>query len=213
MNRVTVSAGDRYGRLVVVEEVEPAVRTGRTRRAVRCLCDCGNEVVVLLNNMRVGDSSSCGCLHSENSITHGRTIGGKPGSTYQIWKAMRQRCTNPSYVGYSRYGGRGISVCERWNSFELFLEDMGERPSGRHSIDRRNNDGNYEPGNCRWATRTEQNRNSIKNRLITLDGITRCLSEWGEFTGIPADVIRYRLDRLGWAVEDALTRPLRGAKR
>jgi hypothetical protein len=120
---------------------------------------------------------------------------------------MTSRCVNPANDAYQAYGGRGIAVCDRWQDFAAFAEDMGPRPSPLHTIDRRNNNGNYEPDNCRWATPSEQQRNRRNNRLLTLNGETLCLAEWAERLGITDDMIRQRLDKLGWTIEQALTTP------
>ncbi len=121
---------------------------------------------------------------------------------------MLQRCLNPRSKAYSRYGGRGITVCDRWRKggFRVFIADMGPRPSLRYSIDRVNNDGNYEPGNCRWATKKEQNRNRRDNRVIEFRGQRRSVAEWGEVTGLGESCVRLRLNR-GWSVERSLTAP------
>lgn len=157
--RAIVLNGDRFGRLVVISESE---QTGSTRRFL-CKCDCGSISTVALRRLNAGKTKSCGCLAREitgiRSTTHGHSRGGRATSTYLIWAGMIQRCTNPTLKAWKDYGGRGIRVCDRWlASFENFLSDMGERPK-ELSIDRINNDGNYEPSNCRWATRTEQVRN------------------------------------------------------
>jgi hypothetical protein len=128
-------------------------------------------------------------------------------STYTIWKRMRQRCSNPNSSNYEWYGGRGIKVCERWDSFANFLSDMGERPDGL-SIDRRDNDGDYCPENCRWATTKQQHRNKSSNRLITHNSQTRCLIEWSEFAGLSIRVLAERL-RTGWDFATAITTPVR----
>lgn len=136
--------------------------------------------------------------------THGHTSGGRVSPTYSTWLSMRARCSNPNVTYYADYGGRGITVCDRWQtSFEAFLEDMGEKPAGT-SIERIDRDGHYEPGNCRWATLREQGRNKRNNLKLTLNGETRLLVEWSERTGIPYRKIRARLDR-GWSAERALT--------
>jgi len=129
---------------------------------------------------------------------------------YAIWKGIKKRCYSPKCNNYESYGGRGIRVCERWlNSFEAFRDDMGERPTPRHQLDRfPDNNGNYEPGNCRWATRTQNGRNTRHNRVVEFRGEKRCLSEWGELLGISSTVIYTRLYQ-GWSVERALTEPLR----
>lgn len=132
-------------------------------------CQCGVVHNVEVKTLRSGRSQSCGCLQREmmvrTKVTHGhsRPTAGGHSPTYRAWASMKVRCTNENVPQWNDYGGRGISICERWfHSFEAFLEDMGERPSPAYSLDRKDNDGNYEPGNCRWATRKEQNENQRK---------------------------------------------------
>jgi len=121
---------------------------------------------------------------------------------------MLNRCRNENEGNYHNYGGRGIAVCERWKeSFEKFFEDMGPRPSVKHSIDRIDNDGNYEPGNCRWATSKEQSRNKRVNYLVSHDGETKCVSEWAEKHGLKSSVLYYRLVKLGWTFEKSVSWP------
>jgi len=211
--RASAKTGDRYGRLTVIRETEQRRSPcGHAERQVLCECDCGNEIVVLLNSLRFGRTKSCGCLANDLTAARNRrnaTHGMSNSPTYLCWYSMRQRCNNMHHQAYSEYGGRGITVCERWqNCFENFLEDMGKRPSPRHSIDRVDNDGNYEPGNCRWATVTEQGRNKRNNVLLTCQGETMCLSEWAERVGITPEGLSARLAR-GWSVEEILTTPSR----
>lgn len=128
---------------------------------------------------------------------------------YRTWANMIQRCHNPKNTGFDDYGGRGITVCRRWQkSFVSFLEDMGPKPSAAHSIERKNNNRGYEPGNCRWATRPEQARNKRNNLLITIRGETRCFAEWCEHFGIKQGAAYTRL-LLGWDAERAFTQPTR----
>jgi hypothetical protein len=139
--------------------------------------------------------------------THGKSyLNGQKSPTYRVWIGMKARCFNPTTSHYEYYGGRGIRVCERWLSFENFLTDMGERPHGK-MIDRYpNNDGNYEPGNCRWATRSENCRNKSDNRLITHQGQTKTMAEWVEITGLPRTTIKDRL-AAGWDATRTLETP------
>jgi hypothetical protein len=128
---------------------------------------------------------------------------------YKAWQTMRLRCTVPTNSAYPDYGGRGIKVCDRWlNSVAAFIEDMGPKPSPRHELDRENNDGDYEPGNCRWVTRKINDRNRRSNRFLTFRGETKTIAEWSELLSVPNDTIRWRL-KSGWSLENALTTPAR----
>lgn len=141
-----------------------------------------------------------------HSKTHGYTIGKKP-PEYICWINIRHKCRNPRNPDYKYYGGRGIGVCSRWNSFAVFLSDMGIRPSSKHTIDRINNDGNYEPGNCRWATRLVQSNNRGYGNFITAFGESRRITEWARIKNLTVSCIRDRLTR-GWTIEDSITKPI-----
>jgi hypothetical protein len=179
--------GRRFGRLTVIERGTNK-DNGRVITWI-CKCDCGTYTTVRAPHLVNGTSCSCGCLRIERLqevvTTHGHSIGRVATSEFSIWTNMRSRCRNQNADGYINYGGRGITVCDRWDrSFEAFFEDMGPRPSPRHSIDRINNNGPYAPENCRWATKQEQARNSRQNHLIEIDGVTRCVAEWSEISGV-----------------------------
>jgi hypothetical protein len=160
--------GKKFGRLAVVKRVENN-RFGKSRW--RCLCQCGNFCDVDGSSLIQGLTSSCGCLHLENllqrppALRHGHASASDNSPTYVSWRHMWERCTNENAINFQNYGGRGITVCRRWRLFEHFLDDMGERPAGT-SIDRIDSDGNYTPGNCRWATPKQQadNRRAVYER-------------------------------------------------
>lgn len=177
----------------------------------RYLCYCGNTFIARESHVNAGNIVSCGCYQKEYlstaKIKHGGARRGKHSVEYSTWRAIKARCTNPNTKSYSNYGGRGIKMCGRWlNSFSNFLEDMGERPSKYHSIDRIENDGNYEPSNCRWATKKEQSRNTRVNTYLTFKGETKCLTDWAEEYGITPGALSQRLNK-GASVEKALLTP------
>lgn len=182
-----------------------------------CRCDCGKKKAVLAASLKKGNTKSCGCLHKEGITLrlrkHGMS-GANLTPEYQTWTNVKQRANNRNGKYYSRYGGRGIGICERWNhSFANFLEDMGERPSPQHSIERIDNDKGYSPENCRWATVKEQNRNTRQNNQVTYKGVTKIVVEWAEETGIPYCTLLMRLKRGTMTVEQAIETPVRKFKK
>lgn len=191
--------GIKYGRLTVVSEARSSRKpSGATDTRWNCRCECGNLTIVSGDGLQAGKSRSCGCLATEvcgkATITHGRSKT----KVWRVWLSIRMRCDNPRNSKYEYYGGRGIRVCDRWRSFENFFFDMGEPPSARHSIDRfPNNNGNYEPGNCRWATADQQMRNTSKNINVTIDDKTMCVMDWAHLSGVDSKLIYHRL-KAGW---------------
>lgn len=201
--------GETFGRWFVIEEGPRDERDPSARRWW-CRCSCNKQTVRLVRQaaLRNGHSGSCGCLAVEINAMRERRHGKHNSPEYVAWASMKMRCYNPNGSEYHNYGGRGITVCERWAcSFEAFLEDMGPRPSSNHSIDRfPDKDGNYEPSNCRWATPVEQSRNRRGLRLLTCRGRSLCIAEWSEISGVHKDVIRQRI-RWRWLAEEAIFTP------
>jgi len=195
--------GKRFGSLVVVSEAERKKRRPGVSLVVwNCVCDCGKRFAALAGNLNQGKTKSCG--HSQGE-RHGRSNT----KLYRIWRGIINRCENKNLPEYARYGGAGITLHKPWrNSFSEFRSAVGDPPSKIHSIDRYPNPGgNYEPGNVRWATSKEQSRNRKNGRVITVDGITKCLVEWSEESGIGASTISGRI-KMGWPERDAIFTPL-----
>lgn len=166
-----------------------------------CRCKCGTERDVSSTNLVMGTSISCGC-YRVNGV-----IGGHQSAEYVAYLAMKQRCFNANGKGYHLYGGRGITVCQRWlESFDNFLSDMGRKPSPSHSLDRINPNKNYSPENCRWATKEEQANNRRNNLLLTFDNKTQSAALWAKEKGLNKSCLIYRL-KMGWPVEKAITTP------
>jgi hypothetical protein len=163
----------------------------------RCRCVCGAERLVQARHLRSGRTKSCGC-RGKGGFTRDKT--------YNAWSAMRQRCCNPNAPSWANYGGRGITIAPEWDDYATFLHDVGAAPTPGHSLDRIDSDGNYEPGNVRWANSQQQARNRRSTRLVTFGGVTQSIAAWAEEKGIPRDTLRSRLQT--WSVEKALTTPV-----
>lgn len=197
MHHYVSLVGRRFGRWTVLSR---AGSNNQCKSRWLCRCDCGVEKVVSRPGLRAG-SRSCGCLTLEIITTHGASKS----PTFRVWTQMNRRChgVNPD----RNYHGRGITVCDRWrHSFENFFADMGERPSVSYSLGRIDNDGNYEPGNCRWETQTQQCNNKRDNHRYTWRGETLTIAQWGLRAPIPYETLRGRL-YTGWDFERAMTTP------
>lgn len=204
--KFTDHTGRVYTHLTVLGYAPPRVSVaGNKSPAWWCKCVCGTVKSIREHQLKYGKAKSCGCRRWEMISKSNTTHGMKHTVEYNAWKEMKQRCDNPKMHAYHSYGGRGITVCERWShSFENFLQDVGRKPSHLHSIDRINNDGNYEPGNVRWATKKEQGRNRRSNTHIEHNGQSLCVSEWCEVYGLHTNTFLNRLNR-GWSIERSLT--------
>jgi hypothetical protein len=192
-----------YGRLTAIAPV------GKTQK-IRwlCICECGSETVVDTNNLEHGKTKSCGCLQREYVVAKLTTHGMSGSKEHMIYRGMKSRCENQNSSDYPNYGGRGIGICDRWQKLENFYADMGKCPKGM-TLDRIDNDGDYKPGNCKWATRRQQANNKRNNRFIEYNGKRLTLAQWSRRAGISPAVIRSRIYR-GWPIERALTEKIRG---
>lgn len=205
--------GKKFGRLTVLKNI------GKNKHGEyqwKCLCECGNKTTVIGSNLKYGGKTkSCGCLIRESATKLLTTHGLSSHPLHGIYCGIRGRCFLKTNTSYKRYGARGISICKRWLDFQIFYDDNIEaytKHVEKHghkntTIDRINNDGDYTPENCRWATWKEQGRNQRTNRLITYKGETKPLSEWAEQIGINDTGLSTRLKK--WSLEDAMTRPIR----
>ena len=196
--RNSIKVGDRFGRWEVIRVDVYRDRWNNVKH--RCLCECGTEKPVFENSLRSAMSWSCGCIQKSLDGF------GRSHPLYGIWAGIFTRCENENYPQFDLYGGRGIKVCDRWRNFSNFAVDMGDRPSPNHSVEREDNDGDYEPGNCRWATSSEQARNRSSNRLLGYQGRVQCLQDWCDELGLDYMLMHGRLSN-GWTVDRAFETP------
>lgn len=205
--------GQKFGSWQVLSEAPRQVhKSGNSTRMVMCVCECGNEKPVNTSHLKNGSSTNCGCIGMRNFAGSRRTHGASKTREYAIWAGIKTRCGNPKATRYEYYGGRGIKMCDRWSgSFDLFLLDMGAMPSKYHSIERKDNNGNYCPENCYWATREEQCRNKSNNVILEARGEKKCLIDWSKISGVHYCTIASRI-KIGWDIEEAIFKPARKMK-
>lgn len=212
--RIKYKKGDKIGECIFIKETQPKTYFREKENKLEYIrkalfkCKCGKEFISQIISVKKKSTKSCGCLHIKetlnmcnNNKTHGQ--GNHP--LYQVWSAMKYRCFNVNSVEYKNYGGRGITVCDRWLDINCFLEDMYPSYIKGLQLDRINVNGNYEPSNCRWITAKQNSNNKRNNRFVSYNGETKTISQWSEKTGIPYMVIFNRL--VNWSVEEALTLP------
>lgn len=196
-----INSGDVYGYLTIISEIENYIsKGGKSNRQVSAICECG--IIINRQVSKLSDKSSCGCkLHLFRDKKHGKYKS----KEYCSWRCLKNRCYNHKNASYETHGGRGITVCDRWlSSFENFLEDMGNAPSKSHSVDRINNNGNYEPSNCRWATKKEQSNNKRNNVFYPFNGSQLTIRQISELTGMPYKLIMNRI-KSGLSAEEAVS--------
>lgn len=198
-------SGENFGRLTAHDVVG---RNRHNQLLWHCTCECGTQKEVLGFLLRRGEVQSCGCLHRETVGLINRTHGMTKTRIYGLWHGMIQRCYDKNVPAYNRYGARGINVCERWQSFENFYADMGDKPKGM-SLERVDNDGDYTPENVIWATAKAQARNRRSTVFLEFNGQRKSMAEWAEELGMKIATLWARIDR-GMCVEEALTKGLRG---
>lgn len=200
--------GQRFHRLLVIEPLR-RISPPADHAFWRCVCDCGKEVIAAASDLlKDGGTKSCGCFAAERSSRDKRTHGMTHTKTYKAWRSMRGRCTNPRLENYKDYGARGISVCERWSTFEAFFADMGTAPPGSQ-LDRVDVNGNYEPSNCRWTTPKVNNNNKPSNVYVEYKGQRMTLMQLSELTGVAYHLMYQRLRKHGYSVEEAVATPSR----
>lgn len=201
--------GQRFGRLVVLA---CAGKNRYNRLLWHCRCDCGRDTTVIGNHLRNGNTQSCGCLHRDTVIARITTHGMTHTRTYRLWRGMINRCMNPKADNYARYGGKGVTVCDEWRTdFQSFYDHVSVLPQfgkAGYSLDRINNEHGYEPGNVRWATASQQNRNKQASRLISWNGKSQCLADWATELNLPERILADRLGKLGWDAARAFSTPV-----
>lgn len=203
--------GKRFGKLVVIKTA------GKTKNGAylwQCKCDCGNEIIANVGNLKNGHTKSCGCLRVDRCKTNFTKHGLEHTRLYGIWSDMRLRCYDEKNIAYHRYGGRGITICDEWKNDVKAFYDWATANGYKDSltIDRIDNDGNYCPENCRWATVKEQASNRRSNILVTHNGKTQTMKKWANEVGTPYKVVWARMQKLGWSAERALTEPVKKGK-
>lgn len=199
---------EKYNYLTIVSTFQGKIHpTSQKRMLSKCICDCGQEMIATYYDVKAGKTQSCGCKKWD-TIKKANTIHGLCESKeFHAWNALKGRCYNKNNNRYKNYGARGITVCDRWlESFQNFITDMGEAPSKRHSIERKDNNKNYEPGNCRWATVVEQSNNRTTNVMIAMNGEKKSIAMWCRDLGLNRkdyNRIRTRISSYGWPPEKA----------
>uniref|UniRef100_A0A6M3IL93 Uncharacterized protein n=1 Tax=viral metagenome TaxID=1070528 RepID=A0A6M3IL93_9ZZZZ len=197
--------GQKFGRLTAIQ-IDENRHSGRIYW--HCQCECGKRTIKSRQLLTTGQTTSCGCKLVDSARERFTTHGMSSSIEYFSWFHMKARCYKTYDKEYKNYGARGISVCARWlESFQNFFSDMGLKPSKKHEIERIDNDGDYSPENCKWATRTEQANNTRHNHFVTIGNKTQTIAQWSRELGIKNQTVRNRLYH-GWTPRDALTRPV-----
>ena len=210
MTKVLDLTKQKFGRLTVIKRVEND-KHGKSRWL--CKCDCGNEIQVVGIDLKSGHTQSCGCLQKEVLLKRTIKHNMSKSRIHRIWSRMKSRCYNEKVIEYKNYGGRGIIIYDEWkNNFQNFYNwSINNGYSDDLTIDRINNDGNYEPSNCRWIDNEQQQKNKRNNHFLTYKETTTCIADWEKIKGFKKGLIKSRL-KLGWTIEQAIETPINGDK-
>ena len=202
MGKVKDITGQKFGRLTVIK----FLRIEKHKAIWLCKCECGNLTGVTISCLTNGNTKSCGCLRKERNIESHKTHGQSRSRLYYIWNHMKSRCYNKNHKDYKNYGGRGIKICDEWqDNFQAFYDwSMSHGYDDTLTIDRIDNNGNYEPNNCRWVTVKQQNRNRRSNINFTCNGETHCLMDWCKILGLNYNTVYNRFHNCNWSIEKAL---------
>ncbi|HEV3223934.1 MAG TPA: hypothetical protein VGZ90_13690 [Puia sp.] len=206
--------GVRFGKLIAISRQSKKINN-RSRTFWTCKCDCGKIKIIDLDHLQSGHTKSCGCESSKHRLKYiNITHGDSKSKEFKAWRAIKSRCSNKKLKCYPHYGGRGIKVSDNWiNSYSTFLSDMGRAPTANHSIERIDNNGDYDPSNCKWATKKEQANNTRSNTFITYKGEILTMGQWAEKMGLSKSTLSNRINYYKWPIEKALTYPLRNDSR
>lgn len=214
MNIKNYKAGDKIRECIYLkEELRRVLPSGQSKRMAMFKCKCGKEFISMVDNVKRGLATSCGCVQKQRNLEACKTHGLTHTSEFNIWNTMLQRCNNKNNKYYNDYGGRGIEVCLRWHTFINFYNDMGTRPDKSFSLERINNNKGYCKANCKWDTKKNQANNRRNSLNITYNGAMKTLANWARELNMPYNLIRRRIKRNGWSIEEAFTTPLIREKR
>lgn len=206
MSRLIDLTGQPFGRLTVLERAEN--KNGRVYW--KCECACGNITNIQADRLVAGTTQSCGCLNKERVKQSNSTHGMSNTPEFHTWEGIIKRCTNPKAIGFKRYAGRGITICDEWrHDFMAFYNHVGKKPTSKHTIERINNNLGYKPGNIKWATRQEQANNTRRNHNITLHSWTMNVTQWAKFIGVKQGTISERINHYNWPPAKAIFQPVK----
>lgn len=203
-NKIEYKSGQKIGECIYLYDVES---TSDWRRKALFMCNCGAEFISVVTKVKSGYTKSCGCHRINTIVALNKKHGRSKTPEFNSWVCMRQRCNNPRHKRYADWGGRGISICPKWDTFEQFFKDMGEKPSPSHTLERKDNNKGYCKENCIWGTKSEQDNNRRSNVIIEFKGEQKTLMQWTKELNLPYKLTNNRIRQLGWPIERAFRNP------